>query len=264
MVRLLNAISAVVIAVLSVLLGMTTANAQGIPILVYHRFDTEKAGPTTIRTLVFEKQMAWLTEHHYHFVSLHAAIDFLEGNSSAVDLPAVVITADDGHRSVYMEMFPVIQRYRIPVALFIYPSAISKASYALTWEQLRIMQQSGLVDIESHTYWHPNFQKEGARLSPDAYQAFVAVQLTRSKEVLAKQLNTKISMLAWPFGIYDPELEQAAARAGYRAAFAYTGGPAHPGCDLFAIPRIPVSDADQEARFASLIADSHAGAKHHE
>ena len=37
------------------------------------------------------------------------------------------------------------------------------------------------------------------------------------------------------------------------AAFAYSGGAAHPGVNLFAIPRIPVSDQDSGARFAALL-----------
>jgi peptidoglycan/xylan/chitin deacetylase (PgdA/CDA1 family) len=103
------------------------------------------------------------------------------------------------------------------------------------------MQSSGLVEVQSHTYWHPNFQKELARLADADYKAFVAGQLTRSKEVLESQLGVRVDALAWPFGIYDPYLEEAAKRAGYETAFAFEGGPAHAGCDMFAIPRIPVS-----------------------
>jgi Polysaccharide deacetylase len=50
------------------------------------------------------------------------------------------------------------------VTLFVYPSAVSNAAYALTWEQLRELQATGLVDIQSHTYWHPNFREEKRRL----------------------------------------------------------------------------------------------------
>jgi peptidoglycan/xylan/chitin deacetylase (PgdA/CDA1 family) len=225
---------------------------QEIPILVYHRFDTTQAGPTTIRTRTFEGQLRWLTEHHYHVVPLRSAIEALRGSSST-DQPAIVITADDGHRSIYTEMFPMIQRYRLPVTLFIYPSTISNSSYSLTWEQLLTMKGSGLVDVQSHTYWHPNFKRERSRLAPAEYRAFVAFQLAHSKDILEKKLGGKNDMLAWPFGIYDAELEEAALRAGYSAAFAFSGGSASPGCNLLAIPRIPVSDEDRGARFGALL-----------
>jgi peptidoglycan/xylan/chitin deacetylase (PgdA/CDA1 family) len=182
----------------------STAAAQSneIPILTYHRFDAAKADATTVRTSVFEAQLAWLDEHHYKILSLPSALDALREGHPPLAAPSVAITLDDGHRSVYTEMFPVIRRHNTPVTLFIYPSAISNASYALTWEQLRTMQQSGLVDVQSHTYWHPNFRRERARLTTAEYQAFVAFQLQRSKDVLSKRLGVSIEMLAWPYGIH--------------------------------------------------------------
>jgi len=229
--------------------------AQAIPILVYHRFDPTVPGPTTVRTSVFESQLAWLEGHHYLVLPLHSVIERLRTDSSATGAPAAAITVDDGHRSVYTEMFLLILKHRVPVTLFIYPSAISSASYALTWEQIRQMQASGLVEVQSHTYWHPNFHKERARLSDAEYKAFVAVQLARSKEVLQNRLGIRVVALAWPFGIHDLYLEEAARRAGYETAFAYEGGPAHVGCDMLAIPRISVSDSDTGPRFSLLLVE---------
>lgn len=68
-------------------------------------------------------------------------------------------------------------------------------------------------------------------------------------------------MLAWPFGIVDSDLEVAARSAGYSVGLAYEGGPAAPGADLLALPRIPVADSDRGARFDGLIGSAHAGAR---
>lgn len=224
-----------------------------IPILAYHRFDPTAPGPTTVITHVFEQQLQWLAAHHYKIVPLRAAVDSLRGTAPPVASPAVVITIDDGHRSVYTQLFPIIRRERIPVTLFIYPSAISHASYALTWDQLKEMVKTGLVDVQSHTYWHPDFRKERLRRTPEDYRAFVDSQLTRSKAILENRLAIKVDMLAWPFGIADKELEAAAARSGYVAAFAYEGGLATPDSDPFALPRIPVSNAARGASFGALL-----------
>jgi hypothetical protein len=80
-------------------------------------------------------------------------------SSASVQRLCVAITVDDGHRSVYTDLYPRIVRLRQPVTLFIYPSAISNAPYALTWAKLSEMARSGLVDEQSHTYWHPNFHQ---------------------------------------------------------------------------------------------------------
>ena len=91
----------------------------------------------------------------------------------------MVITDDDAHRSVFTEMFPLVMRYHVPVTLFVYPSAISNASYAMTWEQLRQVEQTGLFDIQSHTFWHPNFKVEKRRLAPAEYEQLVDSQLRK-------------------------------------------------------------------------------------
>jgi peptidoglycan/xylan/chitin deacetylase (PgdA/CDA1 family) len=229
----------------------------GIPILAYHRFDPLKPGSTTVTTATLLSQLSWIVEHHYTVVPLATVIQTVQGNSPA-PLNMIAITVDDGHISVYTILFPIIQKYRIPITLFIYPSAISKASYALTWDQLKQMKASGLVDIQAHTYWHPDFRKEKARLRPADYNQFVSNQLLRSKAVLEQQLGSPITVMAWPYGIYDHDLEQAAARAGYTASFAYAGGVALPGDDPFAIPRIPAANYAHGNAFATLLEDAQA------
>lgn len=52
---------------------------QGVPILVYHRFDAVKAGSPTITTPVFKLQLAWLEQHRYTVVPLRAVVDWLHG-----------------------------------------------------------------------------------------------------------------------------------------------------------------------------------------
>ena len=120
---------------------------------------------------------------------------------------------------------PLIKQYRVPVTLFIYPSAISNshAPYAMTWEQVQELVATGLFNVQSHTYWHPNFKQEKKRLTPVEYDKIVATQLQKSKAVLEKRFGGNIDLLAWPFGIYDDQLLDSAKKAGYVAAFTIDG-----------------------------------------
>lgn len=83
----------------------------------------------------------------------------------------------------------------------------------------------------------------------------------RKAKGLDPRTNRLKGISPWSFGIHDPYLEEAAHRAGYRAAFAYEGGTAEAGCDFFAIPRIPISDKDTGARFSRLLGPKTAGKK---
>ena len=236
----------------SVAIRAQDMESDGIPILVYHRFDAAKPGATTITTAALESQLAWLALHHYTVIPVATVIETVTGLRQKTP-NTIAITVDDGHASVFTILFAMVLKYHIPITLFIYPSAISNAPYALTWEQLRQMKASGLVDIQAHTYWHPDFRREKRRLPPMEYEKFVDAQLHRSKAVLEQHLGSPVTSMAWPYGIYDRDLEQAASRAGYSSAFAYAGGVARKGSDLLAIPRIPVAEHTQGDAFAALL-----------
>lgn len=232
-----------------------------VPILVYHRFGAVVADRMTVKTAVFASHLEYLRAHGYVVIRLRRLVEYVQGRAPAPPEHAVVITADDGHESVYADMFPLIARYRIPVTLFVYPSAISNAKYAMTWDQLRRMRDSGLVDIQSHTYWHPDFKVEKKRLSANRYQSFVRLQLAKSKEVIERQLGVRVDMLAWPFGIYDGELIRSAREFGYVAGVTLERRPAVLGDDPMALPRYLMTNAVQGRRFARLLAahDAHGG-----
>jgi len=190
-----------------------------VPILLYHRFGPAVSDSMTMTTAVFESHLKYLRDKGYTIISLRRLVDYHLGKGPPPPPGSVVIVADDGHKSIYTDMLPLIKKYRVPVTLFIYPSAISNASYAMTWEQLREIKKTGLFEIQSHTYWHPDFRKEKKRLSSDEYVKFVEMQLKKSKDRLERELNIEVTMLAWPFGIYDDWLISKAIEAGYVASF---------------------------------------------
>ncbi len=226
---------------------------QRVPILLYHRFGLVARNAMTVRTAVFAEQLGYLKSHGYRVIPLRELVAYIRGVGPPTPPHAVVITADDGHQSVYTDLFPLIRQYHVPVTLFIYPSAISRASYALTWNELRTMHGSGLVDIQSHTYWHPNFRTEKKRLLPQAYAKFVAMQLEKSKAMLDKELGTPVNMLAWPYGIYDDDLIKEAVAAGYVAAFTMVSAPAGPADNAMALPRCLITDQDTGGTFGRLL-----------
>jgi peptidoglycan/xylan/chitin deacetylase (PgdA/CDA1 family) len=230
-----------------------TPSPQGIPILLYHRLGPVVADSMTVTTPVFESHLKYLRENSYTIIPLSQLVNYYRKQGSPPPRRSVVIAADDGHKTVYTEMFPFIKKYRIPVTLFIYPSAISNAPYAMTWEQLREMKKSGLVDIQSHSYWHPNFNREKRRMKPDEYDKFVAMQFGKSKEKLEKELGGQVDMLAWPFGIYTIELEKKAVAAGYIAAFTIERRHSSIADNVMALPRYLMTNENKGKKFERMM-----------
>lgn len=230
-----------------------TAAQVAVPILVYHRFGPRVADSMTVTDDTFSWQLQYLKAHGYSVISLRELVNYFRGAGVPPPAHCVVITADDGHRSVYSDMLPIVRHSGIRVTLFVYPSAISNASYALTWAELAELSGSGMFDIQSHTYWHPNFHKDKARLTASQYDAFVDMQLAKSKQVLESRFGVHVDMLAWPFGIYDEDLMARARMSGYVAALSIERHAATRHDPLLALPRYLVTDADRGAVFARLL-----------
>lgn len=244
--------SILMVAVLVGLLWGAVAPKK-VPVLCYHRFSSGELDSMSIKTAVFEEQMAWLKTNGYTVVPLDTAMQYIQGKIKSIPAKSVVITVDDGHKSVYSDMAPIVKKYKIPVTLFIYPSAISNAKYAMTWEQLSALEKTGNFRVESHTYWHPNFKKEKKKLSPEEYAKSVDKQMNGSKKKLEEKMGHEIKYLAWVFGIYDEELLVDAKKAGYAAAFTIDRQHASSGDNAMALGRYMVVSKHDLKAFARMV-----------
>lgn len=236
------------------------ANDYRVPVLLYHRLGPTVVDSMTITTKDFESHLRYLKENGYTVIPLRQLLDYKCG-TNLTPLPAkpVVIVEDDAHKSVYTDMLPLIKKYKVPVTLFVYPSAISNASYAMTWEQLREVKATGLCDIQSHTYWHPNFKQERKKLPAADFDKLVSSQFGKAKSRLEKEFGSSVDQLAWPFGIYDDDLLQRAAKAGYLATFTIERRPVTATDSLMKLPRYLLVNGDRGNRFANIVAGASGG-----
>ncbi len=225
-----------------------------VPILLYHRFGPTVADSMTIKTSVFEEHLKYLRDNGYKVIPLRQVVDFYLKKGSPPPPKSVVIVEDDAHKSVYTDMLPLAKKYQVPVTVFIYPSAVSNAKYAMTWDQLRELKKTGLFDFQSHTFWHPNFRKERKKLNPAEYDKLVESQLRKSRERIEKELGVSVDMLAWPFGIYSDDLLRRAGSLGYRVTFTVEPRHATQADSVMALPRYLVSNGDQGKAFAQILA----------
>ncbi|WP_414502030.1 poly-beta-1,6-N-acetyl-D-glucosamine N-deacetylase PgaB [Zymobacter sp. IVIA_5232.4 C2] len=135
-------------------------------VLAYHDImDTEPDQQyVATRTANFIAQMRWLQVNHYVPVSMDQIFAASEGKG---ELPekAVLLTFDDGYRSMYDRVFPILKRNHWP-ALFApvgrwidtpegqsvdFSGKLRPRDKFVTWDQVREMSDSGLVEIGSHT-----------------------------------------------------------------------------------------------------------------
>jgi len=210
------------IAVLTMMcpyISFANNNGLNIPIILYHNLNPTVPGSMTVTPQKFEANLKLLKDNGFTFIPLKDAVAYLQGKRASLPPKPVVLTADDGWESVYTYMFPIIKKLNIPITLFVYPGSISSSKHFLSWDQLKELKNSALVDIQGHTYSHPNFKIAKRNMSPASYEQFVQKELFTSKKILEDKMGIKVSLLAWPFGIYNDYLEKQATKAGYDMAF---------------------------------------------
>jgi len=228
-----------------------------VPILAFHRFAATAQDSMTVRTANFDAQLRLLQSLSCQVIPLSTWVAWRLAQTQGKDIPlparAVVLTADDGHRSQFEVMAPRLRERGWPVTLFIYPSAISNAPYAMTWQQLRELASDTQVSVQSHTYWHPNLLRERERMSATAFERFAISQLQRSRDMLEQRSGRAVSLLAWPFGLSDDGLAQLASRAGYLAAFSLGNRSATAADPPYAVPRHLVVDSVDTRQLAARL-----------
>lgn len=250
---MLRLLSLLFICIITTFSTAIAAGSKNIPILCYHNLSPTSRNSMTMTPAKFESQIKWILDHGYNIIPLKDAVAYLQGKRDSLPEKSIVITVDDGWHSVYKYMQPIIRKYNIPVTLFIFPQAISVGNNYMTWNELKELQDTGLFDIQSHTYSHPNFKKAKRSMSEGKYAAYVKSQMEKSKEVLERKLGVNVTLLAWPFGIYNAYLEQQAQDAGYQMAFTIDYKAANRSYRPEAQPRFMIIDKLSQKTFEGIV-----------
>jgi len=202
--------------------GLNSDGFQTIPILTYHRFAEDCTSPLCMPAKTFELQVRYLKENGYHVITAQELYSFL-GYRQGLPQKSVLITMDDGYRSVYNIAYPILKKYGYTATLFIYTSFVGVSKMAITWDQLKEMQTNGFT-IGSHTIYHSDLTKPKDAETEQEYIARVKEELHGSKKIIDKKLSQDTYFLAYPFGYYDQQSIQIAREAGYKIAMSVKRG----------------------------------------
>ncbi len=228
-----------------------------IPVLMYHHFKTEEVEPgngANMHIDEFEEHMKTLQQAGYTPIFLSELYDIMkqaqiEKETGVVvpelqlDKKYVVITIDDGYRSNYELAYPLLQKYNMKACISVITSRIhtgyvysSKEIEKMSWENLNEMQNSGLVEIYSHTYDH---EPVGDRIYTD-----VRSSIQKGEEMLDKNLQKRsdVKVLTYPNGNYRKDVALSIQHdLGYNLQLTTNFDVVNRNTDMLQIPRITVN-----------------------
>lgn len=237
--------------------SLCLAREQEFQIIAYHdvrdfvRQDID-ADQYAISTRNLIQHFTWLRVNGFVPISIN---DLIRAKQSGTELPdkAVLLTFDDGFKSIYTHVFPLLKLFNYPAVVSIVTGWIDGDAplpdeYASlgarafsSWDEIREMQQSGLVEIASHSHsLHSGIvaNPQGNRLpaavtrryssnhyeSNEEYQSRIRDDLRTSKEIIESRTGRPPRVLTWPYGAYNDLAVGIADELGMPITLTLTSG----------------------------------------
>ena len=201
---------------------------------------------------------------------------------------AVLLTFDDGYRSLYTRVYPLLLAYKIPEVSGHVGSWMEWPNLGTTrrgndlvpgtddlvfWDQAREMAKSGLVEFASHSYdlhhshtANPQRGEQPAGITlqyditkgyetEDEYRQRIRSDLERSRALMQRELGRAPRAVVWPYGRYTRAAREEALAARYEFLLTMDPEPGFPE-DLPQVPRLlPVRDPNLPTMVSSIVPD---------
>ncbi len=232
-------------------------------VLCYHDVQDElpdHAPRYTIKTSDLLMQLLWLREHGYQAVSLQQILDAQLGKNSLPD-KAVLLTFDDGYKSFYTKVFPILKLFNDPAVLSLVGSWMEKdttgrittgdehnaqdyqRSNLMSWTDVREVAASPLVEIASHSFdlHHGILANPQGNMQPAATTHFyepaigqyesdahylerIRLDLMKNSSLIKQHIGKAPRAMVWPYGAYNAVVSEIAKTSGMSISFNLNDG----------------------------------------
>lgn len=155
------------------------ANDEIVPVVMFHSVglaETEWCFSHISEPLErFEEKIAHLSRAGYQFLFWSDLYEHMSGRRK-ISGKSVMLTFDDGYLDNWVFVYPLLKKYGAKGTIFVNPEFVDESSTVrstmddvaagkvsaaslkntgfLSWAEMRIMEASGLVDIQSHSLTH--------------------------------------------------------------------------------------------------------------
>lgn len=162
----------------------------------------------------------------------------------------VNISFDDGYRDVYENAFPLLEKNKIPVTMFVLGNnekankiALDNELPILDLSRIRILKKNGW-EIGHHSETHRDL------FNLDVKQ--LRKEIIDSKKQLEKNLGFKIDYFAYPKGFYSQKIIALVKEAGFKGAFTVDGKEMEPSNPML-LHRVPIEGAYNVKQLETLL-----------
>ena len=226
--------------------GMNARSVFGVPVLMYHQFLTQEDvdsgitfGEYAIWASDFEQDLQWLQKNGYTTITTAELMAFMNGEKTPPEKP-VIITIDDGYRGVYLNAYPLLQKYnmkavfsvigdRIDAATLEDPNASHADRLYCNWMELAELQKSGHLEMISHTATCHNDEdmtniRWGANCaeneSEDSFYKAALPDYSNISTKFKKHFGFSAYAMSYPYSSRSITSDRVWMKCGYRILYA--------------------------------------------
>ena len=235
---------------------------------------TNMLDPYAVDTGTLTSIFSWLEANDYHPITV-TAIEASRSGGKPLPPRAVLLTFDDGFKSHYTKVLPLLKRFRYPAVMGIVTSWIDTPANQgirlsdkvvvprntfMSWDDVREVAASGLVELGSHTHdmhhgeiANPQgnelpaatshlYLKDQKRYETDAeFESRVHGDLSQSIRQLKDRTGLAIRSMVWPYGAENQPVRRISTNLGMHTQFTLESGPNTPDVPLDRLRRILVT-----------------------
>lgn len=208
-------------------------------ILQYHHVDSRTPPSTSLPVEAFRTHLAYLRDNGFTVLRMEDVIKALQDGSPLPERSAV-LTFDDAYVSVHDAALPVLREFGYPFTVFITAGLVGSNNrlYA-TWEQLRALADAGGT-LANHSMTHPYMLERLPGEDAAAWRERMRHEIEDAEALIEARTGQSHRLFAYPYGEYDPELQQLLRELGY-VGIGQHSGPISAASDFTALPRFPFS-----------------------
>jgi len=236
------------------------ANNDKLIVLTYHDIVADAdTDPYSTSRSAFVAHMDYLQTHGYNPVSL-SLVEKVYQKQANLPPKAVLLTFDDGLKSYADFVLPLLKTYHYPSVLSVVTGWLDGkdlppeyAGKLLSWDALRTLRKSPLVNIISHTNDLHHFvrsnpqgnnapaattriysEQTGHYENEEQFRQRIAADLRLSVQRFRDELHFSPIGITWPYGKYDSVTMEEANALGMNLQLTLDEGPA----TLKTLPRL--------------------------
>ncbi|MDO8498398.1 MAG: polysaccharide deacetylase family protein [bacterium] len=233
----------------SIYVPQTMGNQLKVPILMYHYISNNPNPEDRQRDSLatppdkFEEQLQYLSQNGYVTITLDTLYAALKKQVTLPSKP-IILTFDDGYIDFFINAYPILQKYHFQATVFI-PTGLMDQGYYLHWDQIKQMQESGLIHFAAHSVHH--YQLTALSRQEALYE------MTESKKILQEKLGVPINFMAYPYGSVNQEVINLAGEAGYLGSAGTWRGNIQSEGIIYNMPRLRINGLIDMKTFTELL-----------